>query len=167
MMERPEYRLRVLAGFFLIEKFKVQSSRTVIKPFMSFLIICGNLRELVLSIKHKLAQMAINYQKFFCSSRRQQFSILNFQFSILNSQFSIFNSKKAPTLLKNSSLLTTYRLNQLLYTKYATEKKWSLSVLSQMRATVATTEGEKHEKCWRRTVFDLILQCKTNKTTII
>ena len=40
-----------------------------------FLIICGNLRELVLSIKHKLAQMAINYQKFFCSSRRQQFSI--------------------------------------------------------------------------------------------
>ena len=31
----------------------------------SFLIICGNLRELVLSIKHKLAQMTTNYQKFF------------------------------------------------------------------------------------------------------
>ena len=30
MMERPEYRLRVLAGFFLVENFKVQSSRTVI-----------------------------------------------------------------------------------------------------------------------------------------
>jgi len=40
--------------------------------------------------------MAINYQKFFCSSRRQQFSIFNSQFSIFNFQFkeSSYTSKK-------------------------------------------------------------------------
>ena len=56
---------------------------------LSFLIICGNLRELVLSIKHKLAQMTTNYQKFFYSSRQ----------AIINSQFSILNSMKAGRLI--------------------------------------------------------------------
>ena len=45
-------------------------------------------------------------------------------------------------------------------------KKGVVAVLSQMGVTVATTEGEKHEKCWRPMIFVLILQCETNKTTI-
>ena len=47
----------------------------------SFLTICGNLRELVLSIKHKLAQMTTNYQKLF---------LLKSQATILSSQLWLF-----------------------------------------------------------------------------
>ena len=103
MMERPEYRLRVLAGFFLVENFKVQSSRTVIfDNLWKFTGISVKYKTQIGTNGHKLSKILL---------LKSQATILNFQFSILNSQFSIFNSKKAPTLLKNSSLLTTYRLN--------------------------------------------------------
>ena len=66
--------------------------------------------SVVLSIKHKLAQMTTNYQKFFYSSRQ---AIINSQFSILNSmkagrliihyQLSIINCQKAATSRRRRS----------------------------------------------------------------
>ena len=92
MMERPEYRLRVLAGFFLVENFKVQSSRTVI--FDNLWKFTG------ISVKYK-TQIGTNGHKL------SKILLFKSQATILNSQFSILNSKKAPTLLKNSTLLKT------------------------------------------------------------
>ena len=82
-MERPEYRLRVLAGFFLIEKFKVQSSRTVIfDNLWKFTGISVKYKTQIGTNGHKLSKILL---------LKSQATILNSQFSILNSQFSIFN----------------------------------------------------------------------------
>ena len=83
MMERPEYRLRVLAGFFLVENFKVQSSRTVIfDNLWKFTGISVKYKTQIGTNGHKLSKILL---------LKSQATILNSQFSILNSQFSIFN----------------------------------------------------------------------------
>ena len=82
-MERPEYRLRVLAGFFLVENFKVQSSRTVIfDNLWKFTGISVKYKTQIGTNGHKLSKILL---------LKSQATILNSQFSILNSQFSIFN----------------------------------------------------------------------------